>query len=142
MKENIKIAVLGVVAFLLAIQVGVLSDLQNSQKESSKQLASIAQVQNSQTPKEIQDQINANGYQAVFLTDKSTYFGKLKEMNPNFFSLTDVFYLKEGGGSLIKLSNELHGPKDYMYIPKSQVLFVENLKDDGQVVKAIKSYKP
>lgn len=43
--------------------------------------------------------------------------------------------------SLAKLGKELHGPEDVMYIAKDQVLFWENLKNDSQVVKAIKDAK-
>jgi hypothetical protein len=43
--------------------------------------------------------------------------------------------------SLVKLGNELHGPVDEMKISRSQILFFENMKEDSQVVSAIKSYK-
>ena len=42
---------------------------------------------------------------------------------------------------LQKLGSELHGPEDQMVINRDQVQFWENLKDDGQVVKAITTYK-
>lgn len=42
--------------------------------------------------------------------------------------------------SLVKLGNELHGPADEMYISRSQILFYENLKADGQVAQAIAKY--
>jgi hypothetical protein len=42
---------------------------------------------------------------------------------------------------LVKLGNELHGPVDEMHISKAQILFYEDLKTDGQVVKAIQAYK-
>lgn len=45
------------------------------------------------------------------------------------------------GLTLIKLGEELHGPEDSMVINKEQVLFIEKLKDDGKVVKAIDDYK-
>ena len=75
-------------------------------------------------------------------------------VNDKFYRLTDIFYVRvqqvqpeEGETesqqniSLAKLGNELHGPEDVMYIAKDKVLFWENLKDDGQVVKAIVEYK-
>ena len=43
--------------------------------------------------------------------------------------------------SLVKLGNEIHGPEDAMYINKSSVMFWENLKSSGQVVKAIQQYQ-
>lgn len=45
------------------------------------------------------------------------------------------------GLTLIKLGEELHGPEDSMILNKEQILFIEQLKDDGKVVKAIKDYK-
>lgn len=42
--------------------------------------------------------------------------------------------------SLAKLGNELHGPEDKMFINSDQLLFWENLKDDGQVAKAISDF--
>ncbi len=45
------------------------------------------------------------------------------------------------GLTLIKLGEELHGPEDSMILNKDQILFVEQLKDDGKVVKAIADYK-
>jgi hypothetical protein len=42
--------------------------------------------------------------------------------------------------SLVKLGCELHGPQDQMVINQNQVIFWENLKDDGQVAKAVAEY--
>ena len=41
---------------------------------------------------------------------------------------------------LIKLGNEIHGPEDNMIIARDQVLFFENLKNDGKVSATIKDY--
>ena len=103
------------------------------------------------------DLIKTDKYQAIFLSsqDGQVYFGKLGIYNSNTYVLTDIYYVRveqkvqpEGTNqqaqqniSLAKLGNELHGPEDYMYISKDKVLFWENLKDDGQVAKAISDYK-
>ncbi len=104
------------------------------------------------------EQIKTNQYQAVFLNsqDGQVYFGKLAIYNNDLYVLTDIYYVRvenpvqpEGTNqaaskaniSLAKLGNELHGPEDTMYISRDKVLFWENLKDDGQVVKAISDYK-
>jgi len=42
---------------------------------------------------------------------------------------------------LIKLGNEIHGPADSMIITKDHILFIEQLKDDSKVVRAIKEYQ-
>lgn len=104
--------------------------------------------------------VKKDRYQAVFLNsqDGQVYFGKLVAYNQQYYKLTDIFYVRvenkiqpEGQAqansqtqqsiSLAKLGNELHGPEDEMYIAKDKVLFWENLKNDGQVVKAITEYK-
>lgn len=99
-------------------------------------------------------QIDSGDYQAVFLTSGQVYFGKLSFVDDKYMKLTDVFYIQTSSSStdvqsssssnsdmqLIKLGNEIHGPKDSMVISRDQVLFFENLKDDGKVAKTIKEY--
>lgn len=95
-----------------------------------------------------------NTYQAVFLTNNQVYFGRLSNAKSAYPMLTDIFYLQvaqplqsgepaPAGGQvqLVKLGNELHGPKDEMKINKDHILFVEDLKPDSQVVKAIENFK-
>ncbi len=97
--------------------------------------------------------IEKDQYQAVFLTDGQIYFGKLEENNSAYATLSDIYYLQvkqqvqpvQGDNSadpeakitLAKLGNELHGPEDKMHINRDQILFWENLKNDGKVVDAI-----
>lgn len=92
-------------------------------------------------------------YQAVFLTNGQVYFGHLSNVDGGYAKLTHIYYLQvqqqvqpedkkadtstQPQVSLTKLGNELHGPEDSMYIARDQVLFWENLKDDGKVVQAI-----
>jgi len=94
-------------------------------------------------------------YSAVFLVNGQVYFGKIDDTISNYTVLTDIYYLQvdqpiqpaqtnitdQPQISLIKLGDEIHGPKDEMKINKDQVLFIEDLKEDGQVVKAIKAHK-
>ena len=94
-------------------------------------------------------------YQAVFLTNGQVYFGQISNTESNYVTLKDIYYLQvgpqQGSGadvsqsqqsiSLVKLGNELHGPEDEMHISRSQILFYEDLKKDGSVVKAIDAYK-
>jgi hypothetical protein len=101
-------------------------------------------------------QIQGNKFQAVFLNsaDGQVYFGKLSVLNNEYYKLTDIYYVKveqvqpdknnsqgKQNISLAKLGNEIHGPQDVMYINKDNIMFWENLKDDGQVAKAISDYK-
>jgi hypothetical protein len=88
--------------------------------------------------------IDRDLYQAVFLTNGSTYFGKLQQQGDAWFVLTDVFYLSASEGSapqLIKRGSEPQGPREPMIIPQAQVLFIENLRDDSEIVTAIRRFK-
>ncbi|TMC73436.1 MAG: hypothetical protein E6J15_10070 [Chloroflexi bacterium] len=90
--------------------------------------------------------IDRNAYQALFLSGGQVFFGKLQEQGDHYFVLSDVFYLSvpdQSGGQqqLVKRGTELHGPKDPMIVPVDQVLFIENLRDDGQIATAIRQFK-
>jgi len=88
--------------------------------------------------------IDRNLYQEVVLSNGSTYFGKLQEQGSDWFVLSDIFYLsvsEQSGTQLIKRGSEAQGPKEPMIIARGQVLFIENLRDDGDIVTLIKKYK-
>lgn len=99
---------------------------------------------------------NNKDRQAVFLTNGQVYFGYVKNEKADPIVMTDVYYLQvqqalQADGttssnqadqqvSLVKLGNELHGPKDEMRINRAQVLFVEDMKDDSKVNQSIADY--
>lgn len=99
--------------------------------------------------------IKGKEYQAVFLTNGQVYFGKVAQVDSSYVKLTEIYYLQvqqqvqptdknstqSPQVSLAKLGGELHGPEDVMYVSRQQVLFWENLKNDGKVAKAIADYK-
>jgi len=103
--------------------------------------------------------VKSGQYQAVFLTNGQVYFGHLHNANTQSPNLTNVYYLQSNPAnpqntttktttttaqaqlSLVKLGNELHGPEDQMNIKANQILFWENLKNDGKVVQAINNQK-
>jgi hypothetical protein len=99
-------------------------------------------------------QVKSGQYQALFLTNGQVYFGKLSSVSDQYVKLTDIYYLQVQQSvqptdktsnsqspqvSLAKLGSELHGPEDQMEVNRDQVLFWENLKNDGKVVQAIQS---
>jgi hypothetical protein len=99
--------------------------------------------------------LDKDKYQAIFLKGSGgesgngqVYFGKVTEVNSAEVELKDIYYLRNGSVdsssediSLAKLGCELHGPEDHMSISRDDISFWENLKDDGQVVKAIEEFK-
>lgn len=99
--------------------------------------------------------INKKQMQAVFLNGGQVYFGHITNLNDRYLQMADIYYLRVNQQvqpnqstqtaandiSLVKLGCELHGPQDSMVVNQSQVIFWENLKDDGQVAKAVATYK-
>lgn len=101
------------------------------------------------------DHLNKDKFQAVFLNGGQVYFGKIRDLNGKYMTLDNIYYLRVNEAvqpdadadkkpqqdiSLAKLGCELHGPEDRMVINRDQVTFWENLKDDGQVAKAIAEF--
>lgn len=97
-----------------------------------------------------QSSVNSSEYQAVFLTNNQTYFGKIKAINGDSINLSNIYYLQNQQSTnqnnnqqpnLVKLGSEVHGPEDTMHISRSQLLYWENLKSDSQITKAINSFQ-
>lgn len=96
--------------------------------------------------------IDRSKLQAIFLNNGQVYFGNIDTLNQSYAKLNNVYYLrvnqqvqpgeqaKQNDVSLAKLGCELHGPQDQMIINRSEVTFWENLKDDGQVAKAVAEF--
>ncbi len=100
--------------------------------------------------------VKKNQYQAVFLSGGQAYFGKITEISGDYMVLQDIYYLRADSApqpdtkdtssaqpqiTLQKLGGELHAPESEMHIRTDQVLFWENIKDNGKVVDAIKREK-
>jgi hypothetical protein len=90
-------------------------------------------------------QIDHARYQAVFLTSGQIYFGHASAPDSEVLLLRDVYYLANATeqnprGQLIKRGSEVHGPTEPMVIPMREVLFLENLRDDSDIVSAIARY--
>lgn len=97
--------------------------------------------------------VDSKKLQAVFLNTGQVYFGNIKSLNKNYFVLSNIYYLQTANGgssastssnsnvTLVKLGCELHEPFDQMVINSDQVTFWENLQDNGQVAKAVSSFK-
>ncbi len=97
---------------------------------------------------------SSDTYQAVFLTNDQVYFGKLSDARSAYPILRDVYYLQVSQAlqpkgqntsatniNLVKLGGELHGAKDEMVLNRDHILFYEDLKNDSQVVTAIRKSK-
>lgn len=97
-------------------------------------------------------------YQAIFLSNGQVYFGKASNIDSNYVTLRDVYYLQvqqvlqpvqgqknprpQQAISLVKLgSTELHKPIDVMKINRDHIVFIEDLDTSSPVVQAIERYK-
>jgi hypothetical protein len=86
---------------------------------------------------------------AVTLVNGKTFFGTLTQPDESTIRLQNVFYSSTGGGNatstdiaLVKMGSEFYKPEDWMQIDRSQVLYIQALRDDSKVSKAILEYKP
>jgi len=86
-------------------------------------------------------------YQAVFLTNGQTYFGRYYDRIGAYAKIEDVYYLQQTQGSdpnaapdtkIVRRGRELHGPASRMLVPKSAVLFVEDLTDASPITQFMK----
>ena len=90
--------------------------------------------------------IDQSTYQSVVLTTNQVYFGKLR-LDGDVYLLTDVYSLNAGSDAssgsvqLVKRGGELNGPEDPLVIPGRSVLFFENMRQDSQVMNAIRQIK-
>ena len=93
----------------------------------------------------------ASAYSAVFLSTGQVYFGRIEMIDPNFLVLSSVYSVQTAVAgqntssspsiSLSKLTEQLHGPTDRMYIHLSSVTFYEHLRPDSKVVQSIESHQ-
>jgi len=83
-------------------------------------------------------------YQAVFLTNGQTYFGRYYDRIGAYAKVEDVYYLQQGQATdssgttdtrIIRRGHELHEPTSRMLIPKSAILFVEDLTDSSRIAQ-------
>ena len=89
--------------------------------------------------------VDQSTYQSVVLTTNQVYFGKLR-VDGDVYLLTDVFSLNSsdtasGSVQLVKRGGELSGPQDPLVVPGRSVLFFENMRQDSQVMIAIRQIK-
>ena len=83
-------------------------------------------------------------YQAIFLTNGQTYFGRYYDRIGPYAKIEDVYYLQQVKGSdpdaapdtrIVRRGRELHEPASRMLIPKSAILFIEDLTDASPIAQ-------
>lgn len=85
-------------------------------------------------------------YQAVFLANGQTYFGRYHDRFGAYAKIESVYYIQTSQNPdpdkplesrIVRRGSELHGPRDRVLIPKSAILFIEDLRDDSPIVRFI-----
>ena len=83
-------------------------------------------------------------YQAVFLANGQTYFGHYLDRLGPYVKVENAFYIQQAPTAeegqtpesrIIRRGSELHQPLPFVLIPKTAILFVEDLRQDSQVGK-------
>lgn len=85
-------------------------------------------------------------YQAVFLANGQTFFGRYYDRLGPYVKIEDAYYIqqiadpdpsKPAQTRIVRRGNELHGPQSKMLIPRSTILFVEDLSDASPIAQFI-----
>ena len=88
--------------------------------------------------------VGAARYQAVFLENGQTWFGHYRDRLGPYAAMESVYYVQTKASQdpdvpttsqLIKRGNELHAPDPRLLIPKTAILFIEDLRDDSPIAK-------
>lgn len=83
-------------------------------------------------------------YQAVFLANGQTYFGRYYDRIGAYAKIEDVYYLQQVESTeanaasttrIVRRGRELHEPGSRMLIPKSAILFIEDLTDASPIAQ-------
>jgi hypothetical protein len=83
-------------------------------------------------------------YQAVFLANGQTYFGRYYERLGPYAKVENVFYIQQNRSTaddsppesrLVRRGSELHEPTSAMLIAKSAILFVEDLHEGSPIAQ-------
>ena len=90
--------------------------------------------------------VGRSEYQAVFLSNGQTYFGRYYDRIGAYAKIEDIYYLQQTQGAdpdapadtkLVRRGKELHAPSARMLVPKSSILFVEDLTDSSPIAQFI-----
>lgn len=97
---------------------------------------------------------SASGWYAVELINKEVYYGQIDNICSDPVNVKNVYYNydqingQKGNSAeetrnlrLVKRGQETHGPDGSLSLVRTQVLFIEPLKEESKVLKAILEYE-
>ena len=83
-------------------------------------------------------------YQAVFLSNGQTYFGHYVDRLGPYAKIENAFYIQQTPAAneneaptskIVRRGNEFHNPEPFVLLPKTAILFVEDLRTDSSVAQ-------
>jgi len=83
-------------------------------------------------------------YQAVFLSNGQTYFGHYVDRLGPYAKIENAFYIQQtpaaneneaASSKIVRRGNEFHHPEPFVLLPKTAILFVEDLRVDSSVAQ-------
>lgn len=83
-------------------------------------------------------------YQAVFLSNGQTYFGHFVDRLGPYAKIENAFYIQQtpaaneneaATSKIVRRGAELHEPEPFVLLPKTAILFVEDLRADSSVAQ-------
>ena len=89
-------------------------------------------------------------YQAIFLANGQTYFGHYRERLGPYVKIEDAYYIqstpnadsaKAADSKLVQRGSELHQPERWILVPRSALLFVEDLRPESPVAQFMEGGK-
>jgi hypothetical protein len=96
--------------------------------------------------------LGRSNYQAVFLANGQVFFGKYYDRIGPYVKVVAPYYIQQTGDPndasnppgqrVVRRGDELHSPQAEMLVPRTSVLFVEDLADSSPVVQFIVKDRP
>lgn len=90
--------------------------------------------------------LGAARYQAVFLSNGQTYFGRYSDRIGPYVRIEDAYYIqttrnedpdKPPDSKILRRGAELHQPFARILVPKSAILFIEDLQPSSSIAQFI-----
>jgi len=102
--------------------------------------------------KKDENQQDISNWYAIKLVNEEIYYGQVEDTASDPVVIENVYYnydqqkgnkeiTETGSLRLVKRGQETHGPAGTMDIIRSQILYMEPLKEDSKVLEAILSYE-
>lgn len=96
--------------------------------------------------------IGRSTYQAVFLANGQTYFGRYSDRIGPYVKIVDPYYIQQTPdptdpsappqSRVVRRGGELHSPLAQMLIPRTSLLFVEDLAPGSPIAQLMASGTP